>query len=156
MRQPRTPETDGPADPWIVEMIISELSSFLRIPADNLREESSLLSLGLDSLKAITLSHRLRERGMAIQPIDIIRAGSVHGVASVLVRESEQDTSSREESISELDQLLWRDLPLESIKLGRDDEVETTAATALQAGVLSQVIPTWIRAVYQALTDPFP
>ena len=69
--------------------------------------------------------------------MDIIRAGSVRGVAPVSVRESEQNTSSREESISELDRLLWRDLPLESIKLGRDDEVEITAATALQAGMLS-------------------
>ena len=103
MRQPRTPETDGPADPWIVEIIVSELGSFLRIPADNVREESSLLSLGLDSLQATTLSHRLRERGIAIQPIDIIRTGSVRGVASALVRESEQDTPSGEESISELD-----------------------------------------------------
>ena len=155
VRQPRTQETDRPADPQIVEVIISELSSFLRIPVDNLREESSLLSLGLDSLRATTLSHRLRERGIAIQPIDITHAGSVRGVASVSVRESEQDTSSREESISELDRLLWRDLPLESIKLGRDDEVKITAVTALQAGMLSQVIPTWICAVYQVLTDPF-
>lgn len=138
MRQPRTQETDKPADPQIIEMIISELSSsFLCIPVDNLREESSLLSLGLDSLRATTLSHRLRERRIAIQPMDIIRAGSVRGVAPVSVRESEQNTSSREESISELDRLLWRDLPLESIKLGRDDEVEITAATALQAGMLS-------------------
>ena len=155
MRQPRTPETDGPADPWIVEIIVSELGSFLRIPADNVREESSLLSLGLDSLQATTLSHRPRERGIAIQPIDIIRTGSVRGVASALVRESEQDTPSGEESISELDRLLWRDLPLESIKLCRDDEVEITAATAFQAGMPSQVIPTWIRAVYQVLIDPF-
>ena len=155
VHQPRTQEAEKPADPRVVETIISELSAFLRISAENLREESSLLSLGLDSLKVTTLSHRLRERGISIQPIDIIRAGSVRGVASASVRESEQDTSSQEESVSELDQLLWQDLPLESIRLDSDDQVEITAATALQAGMLSQVISMWIRGVYQVLTGPF-
>ena len=153
--QPQTQEVEKPADARIVEVVISELSAFLRIPTENLREESSLLSLGLDSLKAVTLSHRLGERGISIQPIDIIRAGSIRGVASASVRESEQETSSREESVSELDQLLWQDLPSESVRLGGDDQIEITAATALQAGMLSQVIPTWIYGVYQILTGLF-
>jgi aryl carrier-like protein len=152
VRQPRTQEAEKPADPRIVEMVISELSAFLRIPAENLREESSLLSLGLDSLKAVALSHRLRERGISIQPIDIIRAGSVRGVSSASVRESEQESSGQDESSSELDQLLWQDLPLESVRLGRDDQIEITAATALQAGMLSQVIPTQTRGMYRVLT----
>jgi hypothetical protein len=133
-------------------MVISELSTFLRIPAENLREESSLLSLGLDSLKAVALSHRLRERGISIQPIDIIWAGSVCGVSSASVRESEQESSGQDESSLELDQLLWQDLPLDSVRLGRDDQIEITAATALQAGMLSQVIPTQTRGMYRVLT----
>lgn len=146
---------ERPADPQIVEMVISELSTLLRIPTENLREESSLLSLGLDSLKAVTLSHRLRERGISIQPIDIIRAGSVHGVASASVGGSEQETSNQEESGSELDQLLGQDLPLESVRLGRDDQVKITAATALQAGMLSQVTPAQTRGAYQVLIGSF-
>ena len=59
--QPQTRESEKPADPQIVEMVISELCAFLGIPTENVREESSLLSLGMDSLKAATLSHRLRE-----------------------------------------------------------------------------------------------
>ena len=141
VRRPWTQE-EKPADPQIVETIISELSAFLRIPAETVREGHSLLSLGLDSLKAVTLSHRLRGQGISIPPIDIIRAGSVREVASASVRERDQETSSQEESGSELDQLLWQDLPVESVRLGTDDRVEITAATALQAGMLSQVIPT--------------
>jgi len=156
VHQPQTQTTEKPADPRIVEMIISELSALLHIPLENLREESSLLSLGLDSLKAVTLSRRLRERGISIQPIDIIRAGSVRGVASASVGGSEQESFlSQEESGSELDQLLQQDLPLESVGLGRDDQIEITAATALQAGMLSQVILAQIRGVYQVLTGSF-
>ena len=155
VRQLRIQEAEKPVDPRTVEMIISELGAFLRIPTENLREESSLLSLGLDSLKAVTLAHRLRERGISIRPIDIIRAGSIRGVAAVSVGESERDTSSHEENGSELDQLLWQDLSLESVRLGRDDKIEITAATALQAGMLSQVTPMRIREIYQVLIGSF-
>ena len=106
-------------DPHIVEIVISELSAFLRVPAESVREESSLLSLGLDSLKAVTLSNRLRGRGITIPPVDIIRAGSVRGVASASAREREQEISSQEESGFELDQLLWQDLPVQSVRLNR-------------------------------------
>ena len=140
--RPQTRESEKPADPRIVEMVISELCAFLGIPAENVQEESSLLSLGLDSLKAVTLSHRLRERGVSIPPVDIIRAGSVREVASIPTsRETEQGASSEEEGSLEVDRLLWQDLPLESLKLSRDDQIDITAATALQAGMLSQVIP---------------
>jgi len=155
VHQIRTQAAERPADPRIVEMIISELSTLLRIPTENLQEESSLLSLGLDSLKAVTLSHRLRERGISVQPIDIIRAGFIRGVASASVGGSEQETSSEAESGSELDQILQQGLPLESVRLERDDQVEITAATALQAGMLSQVITMRIRGVDQVLTGSF-
>ena len=120
-------------------MVISELCAFLGIPAESVRGESSLLSLGLDSLKAVALSHRLRERGISVSPIDIIRADSVRGVASASSRETEQGISNEEESALEVDRLLWQDLPVESLRLGGGDQIEITAATALQAGMLSQV-----------------
>jgi len=145
VRQPRTQETEKPADPQIIEIVIHEISTFLRIPAENVREESSLLSLGLDSLKAVSLSHRLREGGTYISPMDIIRAGSVRAVASASVMERQQEPLSQGEGDSELDELLWQDLPVESIRLGKDDRIEITAATALQAGMLSQVIPAQVR-----------
>lgn len=140
VRRPRTRESEEPADPRIVEMVISELCAFLGIPAENIREESSFISLGLDSLKAVTLSHRLRERGISIPPMDIIRAGSIRGAASASTRETEQVASSEEGSALEVDRLLRQDLPVESLRLGGDDQIEITAATALQAGMLSQVI----------------
>ena len=138
--RPRARESEKPADPRIVEMVISELCAFLEIPAERVWEESSLLSLGLDSLKAVTLSHRLRERGVSITPMDIIRADSIREVASISTRETEQEASSEEESVLEVDRLLWQDLPVESLKLGSGDRIDITAATALQAGMLSQVI----------------
>jgi len=141
----RIQEADRPVDPQIVEIIIHELSAFLRIPAENVREESSPLSLGLDSLKAVTLSHRSRERGIYISPMDIIRADSVRGVASASVVERQQELSNQKESSSELDELLWQDIPVELVRLGGDDRIEVTAATALQAGMLSQVIPAHVR-----------
>ena len=155
VRQPRAQE-EKYADPRIVEIVISELSAFLRIPAESVGHESSLLSLGLDSLKSVSLSHRLIERGISVSPVDIIRAGSVRGVASASVTEGRQESSGEEESVSELDQLLRQDLPAESVRLGRDDRIEITAATALQAGMLSQVMSTMMRGVYQALTRRFP
>ena len=74
--------------------------------------------------------------------MDLIRAGSIRGVASASAAERRQENSNQEESVSELEQLLRQDLPVESVRLDRDDQIEITAATALQAGMLSQVIQT--------------
>jgi len=63
--------------------------------------------------------------------MDIIRAGSVRGIASALVVERKQGNFSREGRISELDQLLHKDLLMEVIRLGKEDQVEITATTAL-------------------------
>ena len=126
-------------DPWIVDTVISELCGFLRVPAENVREDSSLLSLGLDSLKAVALSQRLKERGLLVSPVDIVKAGSVCGVIAASVTEGRQEVPSEGESGSEVEQLLRQDSPVDSIRLGVDDEVQITAATALQAGMLSQV-----------------
>ena len=142
VRQSRTQETEKSPDPHIIEIIITELSTFLCIPTESVREESSLLSLGLDSLKSVSLSHRLKERGIHISPMNLIRAGSIRGVASASAAERRQESSNQEESVSELEQLLRQDLPVESVRLDRDDQIEITAATALQAGMLSQVIQT--------------
>ena len=140
MDQSRTQE-GKPADPKIMKIIISELCAFLRVPTEHVQEGRSLLSFGLDSLKAAALSRRLRERGIHISPVDIIQAGSVRGVASVSVIERQEETSTPEESDSKLDRLLKQDLPAELVRLGNDDEVKVTATTALQAGMLSQVTP---------------
>jgi len=153
MRQPRIRETEEPADPEIVKILLLELGDFLRVPLDNVREESSLLSLGLDSLKAITLSHRLRERGVSVSPMDIIRASSVRGIASASVAEKEQGNFGQEGSISELDQLLRKDLPMEVVRLGEEDQVEITTATALQAGMLSQVTSAQIHRACRIFTS---
>jgi hypothetical protein len=81
-------------------------------------------------------------RGLSILPVDVIRAGSVGGVISASVMEKPQEISDHEESISPLEQRLRQDLPVDSIRLNINDRVEITAATALQAGMLSQVIST--------------
>lgn len=128
-----------PADPQIVKTIISELSAFLCIPTETVREEHSLFSFGLDSLKAAALSRRLRERGVYISPVDIIQAGSIRGVASATAIERREDISTLEESDTELERLLKQGLPVEWVRLGKDDRVKITATTALQAGMLSQV-----------------
>lgn len=139
-RRPQVKETGRPANPELLKIIFSELSAFLRIPVDTVREESSLLSLGLDSLKAIALSQRLRERGVSLSPVDIIRTGSVGRLALAPAMENQQGSFSKEGSVTELDQLLQRDIPMEMVRLDKEDQVEITAATALQAGMLSQVI----------------
>jgi hypothetical protein len=76
--------------------------------------------------------------------VDVVRAGSVRGIVSASTTERQQGIPSPEENGSELEQLLQQDLPPESIRLDIDDQIEITAATALQAGLLSQVVSTQI------------
>lgn len=125
-------------DPQILQSVRSELSAFLRLDMESIHEDTLLLSLGLDSLKAVALSRRLEERGVHILPVDMIRAGTVRRLAlSANVAGSSEEVE--DETLLARERILSDDLDLNALKLDDKDEVHITMTTALQAGMLSQV-----------------
>jgi aryl carrier-like protein len=130
------PEPD--VDPQLLHTVCSELSSFLKLDLENVKEHTSLLSLGLDSLKAVALSRRLEDRGVSIQLVDIVRARSVrHLAASATTAEHSGETEDAD--LTDRERSLADEFDSSALKLDQKDKIRITPATALQAGMLSQV-----------------
>lgn len=125
-------------DPQVLNSIRSQLSTFLRVDIDSIFEGTLLLSLGLDSLKAVAISRRLEEQGVLIQPVDMMRAGTVRHLA-MSVNTASPRGDMEDEAILARERMLSEDLDMKTLKLDANDDVRITMATALQAGMLSQV-----------------
>ncbi|KAL5529265.1 hypothetical protein ACEPAG_5250 [Sanghuangporus baumii] len=137
--------SDGPVDEGLQSRILSVVSQFLKIDASQILETSSLIALGLDSIKSVGLSRALRKEGIGIRSLDIMRHPSIRRMASrssqslgsqgVQGEESEQTrllSEKRERVASFVDRNL--------LKFDDKDEVQLYPTTILQAGMLSQTI----------------
>lgn len=119
------------------------VSKFFGVPSERLHPHTSLISLGLDSIRSVGLSKILRQHGYSTSAADIMgnpilwklggsRAGSRgHSVQA----EIDQGILSLQKQCERIK----ASLNPSTCKLSIDDEVEIFPTTALQTGMLSQV-----------------
>lgn len=83
-------ETAQPAEraALLVEWLRVALASVMRLPAESIDPKAPLDRLGLDSLAAVELNHRVRAGyGQALPATEILRAPSLYSVAGALLGE---------------------------------------------------------------------
>lgn len=135
-------DVNGTLDLQPLNMAVSE---FFGVSPDYLLPTASLISVGLDSIRAVGLSRLLRQRGYTVTAADILRHPtlrqlSVFARPSGLVREGADD-SSNDFFQRQLEELRGYVDPL-AYKLCTEDEVSLFPTTELQAGMLSQTLAT--------------
>lgn len=123
--------------------IISAISSdFLRIDSNLVKAETSLLSLGLDSIKSVGLSRKLSSEGYRLSSADIMKLSTPLRLAAFIQRSKASRPSETRLSdpafVAECAKL-GDALDLETVKLSELDSVRVYPTTILQAGMLSQV-----------------
>ena len=64
-------------DANLEQAIIEHVCELLRIKKSLIRPTTSLVSIGLDSLRSVTLSRMLREDGIDLSAVDIVQADSI-------------------------------------------------------------------------------
>ncbi|KAF8610148.1 hypothetical protein BDV93DRAFT_517326 [Ceratobasidium sp. AG-I] len=134
--------SDKEVDVGLEKALITAVALFLKVPESLVAPNSSLVALGLTSLKSVALSRRLKSSSITVTAIDIIQADTVRGVASKCGRSS-SSTSAAREGKSWLDSLhgeMKKELAATEFKLTDLDEPEIMCATALQSGMLSQTV----------------
>lgn len=120
------------------------------LPSERLHENTSLVSLGLDSIRSVGLSRALRQHGYPTNVIDIIGNLTKQKLGNLCARSGGHSAQVKiDEGILSLQKRRERIKasfdPL-TCKLSVDDEVEIFPTTALQAGMISQVcIPSCLR-----------
>ncbi|CUA72232.1 hypothetical protein RSOLAG22IIIB_00897 [Rhizoctonia solani] len=128
----------------LVKTLTLVVASLLNTGLASVTPDTSLVSLGLTSLKAVALSRKLKDVGIYVSPIDIIQTDTVNQLA-LKCEESESRaqpgiSSEHTEWLDALYQELVDELDTTSLKLSEDDKIQVIGATALQAGMLSQTV----------------
>ncbi|KAF9246318.1 hypothetical protein BU15DRAFT_39806 [Melanogaster broomeanus] len=125
---------------WPLQAIISQ---FLGIQPEQLPPTTSLISLGLDSIRSVGLSKALRQNGYSITAADIMRHPSLQKLSILCGRSSGAVQEEIDQSIRFMhDQYEKLRVCFDSsaCKLSTDDKVYLFPTTALQAGMLSQTV----------------
>lgn len=128
-------------DPLILRDLRRILSDFLGVDERIVTDNTSFISLGLDSIKSVGLSRSLRKQGYHIAAIDLMKFSTlkklgnyVENVSPTVVTEGGEDQSFPQSLAA-----LRASIPLDQFKLAADDQVSVFPTTTLQAGMLSQV-----------------
>ncbi|KAH9854247.1 hypothetical protein C2E23DRAFT_820117 [Lenzites betulinus] len=152
-RTPRSALSDGHStddasmdidvDEDVVAKIRDVAARFLRISHDLIAGDTSLLSLGLDSIKSVGLSRKFSNEGLKLSSADIMRYSTPHRLAAYIKLAKTPAPSDEGRMLSsfsaERDALISA-TNVAKFKLSADDEVAIFPTTTLQAGMLSQTV----------------
>ncbi|KAG9076178.1 Non-ribosomal peptide synthetase, partial [Ceratobasidium sp. 370] len=136
------PSHTNDVNPKLEKNLASIVASFLNVESSLVGPTSSLVALGLTSLKSVALSQKLKESGLAVSAVDIIQADTVKGITSKCGHGSAPSkcTSEGRQWHDDLHLELRKELAAKDMKLTPEDQPQILCATALQAGMLSQTI----------------
>jgi len=121
------------------------VSIFFGFPSEQLHPNTSLISLGLDSIRSVGLSKILRLHGYSTNAADIMGNPSLQKLGILCARslghsaqqvECDQGVLFLQKQCKRIKAILDPSV----CKLSIDDEVEIFPTTALQAGMISQVL----------------
>lgn len=132
-------------DEKIFKQLVSIVSRFLSIDEHLITADTSLIALGMDSIRSVGLSRALRQEGITLSSADIMRTdtprkmaglvtGNISAEARLQVQMQRVDAAFKEQC-----ETLRRYLSPDNLRLAADDEVEVIPATTLQTGMLTQV-----------------
>lgn len=132
---------DVVVDEGILQRILEIASRFLCIDAKLIAGDTSLLSLGLDSIKSVGLSRQFSKEGFALTSVDILKLSTPRRLAAHVQAKvsAPHDGDRMVSSFKEERDNLSRDIDMAAIRLSADDEINIFPTTTLQAGMLSQV-----------------
>lgn len=119
------------------------VSKFFGFPSERLRPNTSLISLGLDSIQSVSLSKILRQHGYYLTGADIMGNPILQKFGVLCARSRSHSAQVEIEqgifSLQKQRERIVASLDPSSCKLSIDDEVEIFPTTALQTGMISQV-----------------
>ncbi|OCH93414.1 hypothetical protein OBBRIDRAFT_790288 [Obba rivulosa] len=122
------------------------VADFLQTNVDLVTEDTSLIALGLDSIRSVGLSRVLRREGIDLTSAEIMRLATPRRMAASAGRKISMPSAIKHKveafaSAFAVERNKIRDtLDTMSIILSADDHVDIFPVTTLQAGMLSQTV----------------
>uniref|UniRef100_A0A0W0FS42 Carrier domain-containing protein n=1 Tax=Moniliophthora roreri TaxID=221103 RepID=A0A0W0FS42_MONRR len=133
------PVSSESVDAQLESALAFHIAEFLHIDPSSVRPTTSLASLGLSSIKAVSLARSLKDHGIKVSAVDIIQGDIVRAIAR------RADTASTKNSGGEAVKWLkdlkeGLEMDLGDVRFSEDDIVSVTRCTALQNGMLAQTM----------------
>lgn len=129
-------------DAGLLDVLRSLVADFLGVDSDLLSDTTSLISLGLDSIKSVGLARELQAQGHKVSPVELMNHSTLKRLAMLLVSDDRPD-SNQYHGMNTLYDTTLRQLrssvDVKPLKLSANDIIEIYPVTPLQAGMLSQV-----------------
>ncbi|PPR03610.1 hypothetical protein CVT24_007726 [Panaeolus cyanescens] len=122
-------------DPDVLQRLYQVTADFMQINPDILMPTTSLISMGLDSIKSVGLSKRMVKAGLNVTSTDLLQASTFTALAARIAVQEHHDPNpvyTLPDLSSELD--------LDDVRFSINDNIKVFPTTALQAGMLSQTV----------------
>lgn len=136
---PLSPPATGQAQ----ASIVNAAKTILGISEIDFKPNTSLIALGMDSIKAVTLSKLLRAEGLQISASDIMRRSTIQAIATHVKKASDTVGDDPQQTYDGNVPLLSSDLDWQNVglspRLYPDDLTRVFPATTMQCGFLAQV-----------------
>ncbi|TGO63538.1 hypothetical protein BCON_0012g00280 [Botryotinia convoluta] len=84
------------ADASMLEVVRAALAEVANLPADSVTLQTSIFSLGVDSIAAIRVASICRRRDVPISVADILQGNSLGGIVRILVAKSKTNTQQQD------------------------------------------------------------
>jgi aryl carrier-like protein len=123
----------------LIDLLRGVVADFLEVGKESIHPTTSFFSLGLDSIRAVGLSRRLRKEDIQISAADIMSRSSASQLARRITRKS--SPSPKQDATAAFDKALEigkQHINVDNVKYTEEDSVELFPTTTLQAGMLSQ------------------
>ncbi|KAG5652249.1 NRPS protein [Sphagnurus paluster] len=134
-------EPEGSSDPELLLELRTVISKFLDINKLLISEDTSLISLGLDSIKCVGLSRILKGLGYSMPAVEIMKHPSLRKLSShIASRCNEPLGVDYRQVFSQTLSTIRRSFSQEDLKLSPSDTVQLFSTTSLQAGMLSHTL----------------
>ncbi|KAF9464762.1 peptide synthetase [Collybia nuda] len=116
------------------------LSHFLGVDEHIVTDMTSLITLGLDSIKSVGLSRILRLQGYDVAANDLMKFSTLKKVGYHVTHPRVSSVDVRDQFFSRTLATLRASIPLGQFQLAMSDQISVFPTTALQAGMLSQTV----------------
>lgn len=134
-------------DEGVAETLRKITKDFLRVNGAGILGNTSFISLGLDSIKAVGFAKRITKAGYKVTSTEVLKAGNIEKLAQVLIAKSSSasavsqaraDVQTKNDFDATVKDIRSK-VNIETLKLSANDQPAVYPATSLQAGMLSQV-----------------
>ncbi|KAG8928334.1 Non-ribosomal peptide synthetase [Tulasnella sp. 418] len=134
-------------DPQDIDEVLEQktrslVGQFLGVEPSVIQPSYSLVSFGLDSLKAISLARLLRDNGYSLSAVELMKEPTLRAIVRPHNNDHVAQTRLIEATriVHEEQERLLAAVSVDTARLTEDDGLEVLPVTGLQAGMLTQTI----------------